>query len=176
MKPADKEEEMQRFVRGETQMLVATTVIEVGVNVPNASVMVIMEAQRFGLSQLHQLRGRVGRGADQSYCLLVTPYQLSEDTRKRIDIMCDTNDGFRIAEADLKLRGPGDLEGTQQSGMAFDLKIADIARDGQLVQMARDEAQEIIDDDPTCTSDQYRMLWNRLRELRKTNINWAAIS
>jgi ATP-dependent DNA helicase RecG len=157
-------------------MLVATTVIEVGVNVPNASVMVIMEAQRFGLSQLHQLRGRVGRGADQSYCLLVTPYQLSEDTRKRIDIMCDTNDGFRIAEADLKLRGPGDLEGTQQSGMAFDLKIADIARDGQLVQMARDEAQEIIDDDPTCTSDQYRMLWNRLRELRKTNINWAAIS
>ena len=176
MKPADKEEEMQRFVRGETQMLVATTVIEVGVNVPNASVMVIMEAQRFGLSQLHQLRGRVGRGADQSYCLLVTPYQLSEDTRKRIDIMCDTNDGFRIAEADLKLRGPGDLEGTQQSGMAFDLKIADIARDGQLVQMARDEAQEIIDDEPTCTSDQYRMLWNRLRELRKTNINWAAIS
>ena len=176
MKPADKEEEMQRFVRGETQMLVATTVIEVGVNVPNASVMVIMEAQRFGLSQLHQLRGRVGRGADQSYCLLVTPYQLSEDTRKRIDIMCDTNDGFRIAEVDLKLRGPGDLEGTQQSGMAFDLKIADIARDGQLVQMARDEAQEIIDDDPTCTSDQYRMLWNRLRELRKTNINWAAIS
>ena len=176
MKPADKEEEMQRFVRGETQMLVATTVIEVGVNVPNASVMVIMEAQRFGLSQLHQLRGRVGRGADQSYCLLVTPYQLSEDTRKRIDIMCDTNDGFRIAEADLKLRGPGDLEGTQQSGMAFDLKIADIARDGQLVQMARAEAQEIIDDDPTCTSDQYRMLWNRLRELRKTNINWAAIS
>ena len=176
MKPADKEEEMQRFVRGETQMLVATTVIEVGVNVPNASVMVIMEAQRFGLSQLHQLRGRVGRGADQSYCLLVTPYQLSEDTRKRIDIMCDTNDGFRIAEADLKLRGPGDLEGTQQSGMAFDLKIADIARDGQLVQMARDEAQLIIDDDPTCSSEQYRILWNRLRELRKTNINWAAIS
>ena len=176
MKPADKEEEMQRFVRGETQILVATTVIEVGVNVPNASVMVILDAQRFGLSQLHQLRGRVGRGADQSFCILVTSMKLSEDTRKRIDIMCDTNDGFRIAEADLKLRGPGDLEGTQQSGMAFDLKIADIARDGQLVQMARDEAQEIIDDDPTCTSDQYRMLWNRLRELRKTNINWAAIS
>ena len=176
MKPKDKEEEMQRFVRGETQILVATTVIEVGVNVPNASVMVIIDAQRFGLSQLHQLRGRVGRGADQSFCILVTNYKLSEVTRKRIDIMCETNDGFRIAEADLKLRGPGDLEGTQQSGMAFDLKIADIARDGQLVQMARDEAQEIIDDDPTCTSDQYRMLWNRLRELRKTNINWAAIS
>ena len=176
MKPADKEAEMQRFVSGETQILVATTVIEVGVNVPNASVMVIMDAQRFGLSQLHQLRGRVGRGADQSYCLLVTPYKLAEDTRKRIDIMCDTNDGFRIAEADLKLRGPGDLEGTQQSGMAFDLKIADIARDGQLVQMARDEAQKIIDDDPTCTSAKYQLLWNRLKELRKTNINWGVIS
>ena len=176
MKPADKEAEMQRFVSGETQILVATTVIEVGVNVPNASVMVIMDAQRFGLSQLHQLRGRVGRGADQSYCLLVTPYKLSEDTRKRIDIMCDTNDGFRIAEADLKLRGPGDLEGTQQSGMAFDLKIADIARDGQLVQMARDEAQLIIDDDPTCTSQKYQLLWNRLQQLKKTNINWGAIS
>jgi ATP-dependent DNA helicase RecG len=176
MKPADKEQEMQRFVSGETQILVATTVIEVGVNVPNASVMVIMDAQRFGLSQLHQLRGRVGRGADQSYCILVTPYKLSEDTRKRIDIMCDTNDGFRIAEADLKLRGPGDLEGTQQSGMAFDLKIADIARDGQLVQMARDEAQLIIDEDPTCTSEKFHLLWNRLRELRKTNINWGVIS
>jgi len=176
MKPKEKEEEMQRFVSGETQILVATTVIEVGVNVPNASVMVILEAQRFGLSQLHQLRGRVGRGADQSFCILVTSYQLSADTRKRIDIMCETNDGFRIAEADLKLRGPGDLEGTQQSGMAFDLKIADIARDGQLVQMARDEAQRIIDEDPGCQNAKYQTLWNRLRELRKTNINWAAIS
>ena len=176
MKPKEKEEEMQRFVSGETQMLVATTVIEVGVNVPNASVMVILEAQRFGLSQLHQLRGRVGRGADQSFCILVTNYQLSADTRKRIEIMCETNDGFRIAEADLKLRGPGDLEGTQQSGMAFDLKIADIARDGQLVQLARDEAQRIIDDDPTCQDAKYLTLWNRLRDLRKTNINWAAIS
>ena len=176
MKPADKETEMQRFVSGETQILIATTVIEVGVNVPNASVMIIMDAQRFGLSQLHQLRGRVGRGADQSYCILVTPYKIGEDTRKRIDIMCDTNDGFRIAEADLKLRGPGDLEGTQQSGMAFDLKIADIARDGQLVQMARDEAQRIIDDDPTCQSAKYQLLWSRLRELRKTNINWGVIS
>ena len=176
MKPKEKEEEMQRFVSGYTQILVATTVIEVGVNVPNASVMVILEAQRFGLSQLHQLRGRVGRGADQSYCILVTNYQLSADTRKRIDIMCETNDGFRIAEADLKLRGPGDLEGTQQSGMAFDLKIADIARDGQLVQLARDEAQRIIDDDPTCQDNKYLMLWNQLRELRKTNINWGVIS
>ena len=143
MKPKDKEEEMQRFVSGETQILVATTVIEVGVNVPNASVMVILDAQRFGLSQLHQLRGRVGRGADQSFCILVTPYKLSEETRKRID---------------------------------FDLKIADIARDGQLVQMARDEAQKIIEDDPDCASPRYQLLWNRLRQLRKTNINWAAIS
>ena len=176
MKAKEKEEEMQRFVNGETQILVATTVIEVGVNVPNASVMVILDAQRFGLSQLHQLRGRVGRGADQSYCILVTTYKLSEETRKRIDIMCETNDGFQIAEADLKLRGPGDLEGTQQSGIAFDLKIADIARDGQIVQLARDEAQKIVDSDPTCDSPEHSMLWNRLRELRKTNINWAAIS
>ena len=176
MKPAEKDAEMQKFVSGETQILVATTVIEVGVNVPNASVMVILDAQRFGLSQLHQLRGRVGRGAEQSYCILVTTYKLSDITRKRIDIMCDTNDGFRIAEADLKLRGPGDLEGTQQSGIAFDLKIADIARDGQFVALARQEAQKIIDADPTCTSKEYAMLWRRLRELRDTNINWAAIS
>ncbi len=176
MKPAEKDAEMQKFVSGETQILVATTVIEVGVNVPNASVMVILDAQRFGLSQLHQLRGRVGRGAEQSYCILVTTYKLSDITRKRIDIMCDTNDGFRIAEADLKLRGPGDLEGTQQSGIAFDLKIADIARDGQLVALARQEAQKIIDTDPTCSSNEYALLWRRLRELRDTNINWAAIS
>lgn len=176
MKPAEKETEMEKFVKGETQILVATTVIEVGVNVPNASVMVILDAQRFGLSQLHQLRGRVGRGNDQSYCILVTNYKLSEDTRKRIDIMCDTNDGFRIAEADLKLRGPGDLEGTQQSGIAFDLKIANIARDGQLVQLARQEAQAVIEADPQCSLPQYAPLWSRLRELKKTNINWAAIS
>jgi ATP-dependent DNA helicase RecG len=176
MKSAEKEAEMEQFVKGETQILVATTVIEVGVNVPNASVMVILDAQRFGLSQLHQLRGRVGRGCDQSYCILVTNYKLSEETRKRIDIMCDTNDGFRIAEADLKLRGPGDLEGTQQSGMAFDLKIANIARDGQLVQLARTEAQAIIDADPQCEHPQNSLLWNRLRELKKTHINWAAIS
>jgi ATP-dependent DNA helicase RecG len=176
MKSAEKEAEMEQFVKGNTQILVATTVIEVGVNVPNASVMVILDAQRFGLSQLHQLRGRVGRGCDQSYCILVTSYKLSEETRKRIDIMCDTNDGFRIAEADLKLRGPGDLEGTQQSGMAFDLKIANIARDGQLVQLARTEAQAIIDADPQCKHPQNSLLWNRLRELKKTHINWAAIS
>ena len=176
MKPAEKEEEMQKFVNGETQILVATTVIEVGVNVPNASVMVILNAERFGLSQLHQLRGRVGRGASQSYCILVTKQQLTTETRKRIGIMCDTNDGFRIAEADLKLRGPGDLEGTQQSGMAFDLKIADIARDGQIVQLAREEAQKIIDSDPDCNKAENSMLWQRLAALRKTNVNWAAIS
>ena len=176
MKSAEKEEEMQKFVSGQTQILVATTVIEVGVNVPNASVMVILDAQRFGLSQLHQLRGRVGRGAKQSYCILVTPYQLSKETRTRIDIMCSTNDGFAIAEADLKLRGPGDLEGTQQSGVAFDLKIADIARDGILVQMARNEAQNIIDNDPNCDKVENSLLWNRLKEIRKTNVNWAPIS
>ena len=176
MKPKEKEEEMQKFVSGETQILVATTVIEVGVNVPNASVMVILDAQRFGLSQLHQLRGRVGRGAEQSFCILVTTPHLSKETARRIDIMCATNDGFQIAEADLKLRGPGDLEGTQQSGMAFDLKIADIARDGQIVQLARDEAQKIIDSDPTCDHPEHAMLWQRLAALRRTNINWGVIS
>lgn len=176
MRPADKETEMQRFVTGETQIMVATTVIEVGVNVPNASVMVIENAERFGLSQLHQLRGRVGRGADQSYCILVTGYKLSEDTRKRIQIMVDSNDGFEIAEADLKLRGPGDLEGTQQSGIAFDLRIADIARDGQLLQFVRDIAQAVVDGDPTESNPQNTILWTQLKMLRKTNINWSAIS
>ncbi len=176
MKSAEKDREMQRFASGETQILVATTVIEVGVNVPNASVMVIENAERFGLSQLHQLRGRVGRGADQSYCILVTKTKLSEDTRRRIQIMVDSNDGFEIAEQDLKLRGPGDLEGTQQSGMAFDLKIANLAKDGIILQMARDAAQHIIDDDPEGKSPVNAMLWQRLRELRKTNINWGSIS
>ncbi len=176
MKPAEKDMEMQRFVNGETQIMVATTVIEVGVNVPNASVMVIENAERFGLSQLHQLRGRVGRGADQSYCILVTSYKLSEETRRRLEIMVQTNDGFEIAEADLKLRGPGDLEGTQQSGVAFDLKIADIARDGQLLQHVREIAMDILNHDPTCTLPENDVLWRQLQSLRKTNVNWAAIS
>ena len=176
MKPADKDAEMQRFVTGETQIMVATTVIEVGVNVPNASVMVIENAERFGLSQLHQLRGRVGRGADQSYCILVTGYKLTEETRKRIEIMVNSNDGFEIDEADLKLRGPGDLEGTQQSGIAFDLKIADIARDGQLLQFVREIAQGVIDADPAENHPENAVLWSQLRALRKTNVNWAAIS
>ena len=176
MKPAEKDAEMQRFVSGDTQIMVATTVIEVGVNVPNASVMVIENAERFGLSQLHQLRGRVGRGADQSYCILVTTYKLTEETRKRLEIMVQTNDGFEIAEADLKLRGPGDLEGTQQSGVAFDLKIADIARDGQLLQYVREVASRVVDEDPTCIRPENAVLWQQLQALRKTNINWAAIS
>ena len=176
MKPAEKDAEMQRFVNGETQIMVATTVIEVGVNVPNASVMVIENAERFGLSQLHQLRGRVGRGADQSYCILVTSYKLSEDTRKRLEIMVQTCDGFEIAEADLKLRGPGDLEGTQQSGVAFDLKIADIAKDGQLLQYVREVASAILEKDPTCVLPENEVLWRQLQALRKTNVNWAAIS
>lgn len=176
MKPAEKEAEMQRFINAETQIMVATTVIEVGVNVPNASVMVIENAERFGLSQLHQLRGRVGRGADQSYCILVSNYKLSEDTRKRLEIMVQTNDGFEIAEADLKLRGPGDLEGTQQSGVAFDLKIADIAKDGQLLQYVREIATRIVDEDPMGTLYENDLLWRQLQTLRKTNVNWSAIS
>ena len=176
MKPAEKDAQMQLFISGDAQIMVATTVIEVGVNVPNASVMIIENAERFGLSQLHQLRGRVGRGADQSYCILVTTYKLTEETRKRLEIMLRTNDGFEIAEADLKLRGPGDLEGTQQSGIAFDLKIADIARDGQLLQYVRTIAEEITDADPGGVLPENAILWQQLRALRKTNVNWAAIS
>ncbi|MEF8804566.1 MULTISPECIES: ATP-dependent DNA helicase RecG [Bacteroides] len=176
MKAAEKDEQMQLFISGKAQIMVATTVIEVGVNVPNASVMIIENAERFGLSQLHQLRGRVGRGADQSYCILVTNYKLTEDTRKRLEIMVRTNDGFEIAEADLKLRGPGDLEGTQQSGVAFDLKIADIARDGQLLQYVRAIAEEIVEQDPAAQNPENEILWRQLKSLRKTNVNWAAIS
>lgn len=176
MKPAEKDAEMQLFASHQTHILVSTTVIEVGVNVPNASVMIIENAERFGLSQLHQLRGRVGRGADQSYCVLVTNYKISNDTRKRVQIMVDSTDGFEIAEQDLKLRGPGDLEGTQQSGMAFDMKIANLARDGQILTFARAAAQEVVDNDPNEDQPQNTILWRRLKELRKTNINWGAIS
>ncbi|WP_287827610.1 ATP-dependent DNA helicase RecG [Bacteroides sp.] len=176
MKPAEKDEQMNLFASGQAHIMVATTVIEVGVNVPNASVMIIENAERFGLSQLHQLRGRVGRGADQSYCVLVTGYKLSEITRKRIEIMVESNDGFEIAEADLKLRGPGDLEGTQQSGVAFDLKVADLAKDGQLLQFVRTVAQDIIDKDKNRSLIENKLLWSQLDNLRKTNQNWAAIS
>ena len=176
MKPADKDAEMQRFASGETHILVATTVIEVGVNVPNASVMVIQNAERFGLSQLHQLRGRVGRGANQSYCILVTKYELSSDTRRRIDIMTETNDGFEIAEADLRFRGPGDLEGTQQSGIAFDLKLANLARDGQIVQLARETASSVLDADPTLSLPQNQIMVERMRYLKRDEMDWSSIS
>ena len=176
MKPAEKDAEMQKFVSGETQILVATTVIEVGVNVPNASVMIIQNAERFGLAQLHQLRGRVGRGAEQSYCILVSNFKLSAETRKRLQIMTETNDGFEIAEADLKLRGPGDLEGTQQSGIAFNLKLANLGRDGQLVQLARDTASFVLDADPDLRATDNALLRNHLQELKKENRDWSQIS
>ncbi|MCF0197115.1 MAG: ATP-dependent DNA helicase RecG, partial [Bacteroidaceae bacterium] len=175
MKAAEKDAEMQRFVSGETQILVATTVIEVGVNVPNASMMIIQNAERFGLSQLHQLRGRVGRGAEQSYCILVTNYQLAKETRKRIQIMTETNNGFEIAEADLNMRGPGDLDGTQQSGVAFDLKLANLARDGQLVQLARDTATLVLDSDETLSTPAHQLLVRRLEELNREQEDWGQI-
>ena len=176
MKPSEKDAEMQKFVSGETQILVATTVIEVGVNVPNASVMIIQNAERFGLSQLHQLRGRVGRGAEQSYCILVSNFKLSAETRKRLQIMTETNDGFEIAEADLKLRGPGDLEGTQQSGIAFNLKLANLGRDGQLVQLARDTASFVLDADPDLQAKENTLLRRHLQELKKEQQDWSQIS
>ena len=176
MKAADKDTEMQKFISGEAQILMATTVIEVGVNVPNASVMVIESAERFGLSQLHQLRGRVGRGAEQSYCILVSSYKLSNDTRKRLEIMVNSTNGFEIAEADLRLRGHGDLEGTRQSGEGIDLKIADLAADGQILQYARDIAQGVLDEDPELLSEQHRILSERLKTLFTRKINWGMIS
>ena len=176
MRAKDKDEQMQRFAKGETQILVATTVIEVGVNVPNASVMIIENAERFGLSQLHQLRGRVGRGAEQSYCLLLTKFEISKDTRKRMDIMVATNDGFRIAEADLQLRGPGDLERTQQSGLPFELHIASLTHDGQILEVARQAALSILDADPLLDEMHNRIYKQRLDFLRQTVVNWGEIS
>ena len=176
MRAADKDLQMQRFVSGETQILVATTVIEVGVNVPNASVMIIEDAQRFGLSQLHQLRGRVGRGADQSYCILLTPPEMSADTRKRMDIMVATNDGFRIAEADLQLRGPGELDGTMQSGQAFDLKIANLATDGQILELAREAANSVLDDDPTLSTAYTQVYRDNLAKFKSAMVEYREIS
>jgi len=176
MKPTEKEAEMQRFAKGETQIMVATTVIEVGVNVPNASVMIIESTERFGLSQLHQLRGRVGRGADQSYCILMSNYKLSNESKKRIETMVRTNDGFDIAEVDLKLRGPGDIEGTQQSGIAYDLKIANLAKDGQVLQYARDIAQSILDKDPLLKKEINFTLAKQVKRLSKSKFNWSVIS
>jgi ATP-dependent DNA helicase RecG len=176
MKTKEKDAEMQRFVNGESQILVATTVIEVGVNVPNASVMVIESSERFGLSQLHQLRGRVGRGAEQSYCILISSYKLNDDTRKRLDIMVQTNDGFKIAEEDLRLRGAGNLEGTQQSGEGLFLKIANLASDGQILQYARDIAQKILNKDPELENPNNSILKNRLKTLFRRKVNWGLIS
>lgn len=176
MKPAEKDEAMQEFASGRAQIMVATTVIEVGVNVPNASVMVIESAERFGLSQLHQLRGRVGRGAEQSYCILMTAYKLAEETRKRMEIMVRTTDGFEIAEADMKIRGPGDLEGTQQSGLPFDLKIASLSRDGAILQIARQQAQEVLDSDPLLEQPQNQILTRQLTKLARARMNWSMIS
>lgn len=176
LKPAEKEYQMQQFVSGNTRIMVATTVIEVGVNVPNASLMIIENAERFGLSQLHQLRGRVGRGADQSYCILLTGFKLATDTRKRMEIMTRTNDGFEISEADLQLRGPGDLEGTQQSGLPFDLKIADLVRDSRMLEIVRNIAMEILNDDPRLEKQENTILSRQLKTLKQTSVNWGNIS
>lgn len=176
LKPAEKEAEMNLFKEGKTQIMVATTVIEVGVDVPNASVMIIESAERFGLSQLHQLRGRVGRGAEQSFCLLMSSYKISNESRKRLETMVRTNDGFEIAEVDLKLRGPGDMEGTQQSGIGFTLKIANLGRDGEILQHARNQATDILDDDPKLQKPENLVLVNQLLKMKNTEFNWSSIS
>ncbi len=175
MKPENKDFEMARFVKGETQIMVATTVIEVGVNVPNASVMIIENAERFGLSQLHQLRGRVGRGAEQSYCILMTTHKLTADGRKRIKTMCDTNDGFKIAEVDLELRGPGDMEGTQQSGN-IDLRIANLATDGPVIEEARKTAIDLLEADPTLAQPDHAGLKYYLQHQKGSGSAWGKIS
>jgi ATP-dependent DNA helicase RecG len=176
MKPAEKEAEMSQFKEGKTQIMVATTVIEVGVDVPNASVMIIESAERFGLSQLHQLRGRVGRGAEQSFCLLMSSYKISNGSRKRLETMVRTNDGFEIAEVDLKLRGPGDMEGTQQSGIGFTLKIANLGRDGEILQHARNQASDVLDDDPKLEKQENRILVTQLLKMKNTEFSWSSIS
>jgi len=176
MKPAEKEAEMQKFKEGKTQIMVATTVIEVGVDVPNASVMIIESAERFGLSQLHQLRGRVGRGAEQSYCLLMSSYKISNESRKRLETMVRTNDGFEIAEVDMQLRGPGDLEGTQQSGIGFTLKIANLGRDGEILQLARNQASDVLDNDPKLEKQENQILVYNLMKMKNTEFNWSSIS
>jgi ATP-dependent DNA helicase RecG len=176
MKPAIKENAMQAFKNGETKIMVATTVIEVGVDVPNAAIMVIESAERFGLSQLHQLRGRVGRGAEQSYCILMSSYKISNESRKRLDTMVRTNDGFEIAEVDMKLRGPGDIEGTQQSGIGFDLKIANLGKDGEILQQARNMATDILEKDAELKSIENRVLLKKLNSIKQTEFDWSSIS
>ena len=176
MKPADKDAEMQLFKEGKTQIMVATTVIEVGVDVPNASVMIIESSERFGLSQLHQLRGRVGRGAEQSYCLLMSSYKISNESRKRLETMVRTNDGFEIAEMDMQLRGPGDLEGTQQSGVGFTLKISNLGRDGEILQHARNQASDLLDEDSKLQKPENYILVQNLLKMKNTEFNWSSIS
>ena len=176
MKQSEKDEAMRMFVSGEAKIMVATTVIEVGVNVPNASVMVIENAERFGLSQLHQLRGRVGRGADQSYCILMSKYELADNTRKRLQIMCETNDGFKIAEADMTLRGPGDIDGLQQSGLPFDLKIASLASDVNILSTARNVAKSILEEDEDLSSPKNILLKKKLQQMNQMKVNWGVIS
>lgn len=176
MKPEEKDYQMKIFAEGKAQIMVATTVIEVGVNVPNASVMLIENAERFGLSQLHQLRGRVGRGADQAYCILMSNYKIARDTRHRLEVMTQTTDGFVVAEEDLKLRGPGDMEGTQQSGIAFDLRIANVTKDADVMQQAREIAGHILDADPQLTQQPNQMLLRQLQFLYHRQINWSLIS
>ncbi|MCF0182685.1 MAG: ATP-dependent DNA helicase RecG, partial [Muribaculaceae bacterium] len=176
MKPAEKDHQMELFARRESHILVATTVIEVGVNVPNASVMVIENAERFGLSQLHQLRGRVGRGAEQSYCILMTKYEIARETRHRLEVMCSTNDGFVIAEEDLKLRGPGDMEGTQQSGIAFNLRISNLAKDGQILTIAREDAENVLKEDPTLSTPDGKMMDRQIHAIFNKQLNWGEIS
>lgn len=176
MKPAEKDCQMQLFASRQTQILVATTVIEVGVNVPNASVMMIENAERFGLSQLHQLRGRVGRGADQSYCILMTKPNIAKETRQRLEIMTETTDGFRIAEADMQLRGPGDIEGTMQSGIAFNLRIANLGSDGQILNIAREAAKAVLADDPNLQTPQNRILAEQLHRFFNKKVDWSKIS
>ncbi len=176
MKPTEKDREMQLFKEGKTQIMVATTVIEVGVDVPNASIMIIESAERFGLSQLHQLRGRVGRGAEQSYCLLMSSYKISNESRKRLETMVRTNDGFEISEVDLQLRGPGDLEGTQQSGLGIQLNIANLGKDGEILRIARNIASDVLDDDPRLDKNKNQLLLYHLQRMKNTEFDWSSIS
>jgi ATP-dependent DNA helicase RecG len=176
MTPSEKEKSMQLFKAGHAQILVATTVIEVGVDIPNATIMVIDSAERFGLSQLHQLRGRVGRGAEQSYCILITSEKFSAEASKRIEIMTRTNDGFEIAETDLQLRGPGDIEGTMQSGIPFELKIANLSKDGQIIEYVRQIAEKILSLDPNLSDTENAIMNVELKRLFSKKFSWSKIS
>ena len=176
MKPKEKDAVMTDFAENRTKLLLSTTVVEVGVDVPNAVIMMIENAERYGLSQLHQLRGRVGRGADQSYCILMTKPNIAKETRQRLEIMTETTDGFRIAEADMQLRGPGDIEGTMQSGIAFNLRIANLGSDGQILNIAREAAEAVLADDPNLQTPQNRILAEQLHRFFNKKVDWSKIS